>query len=443
MASPRWTGASANIKQVTTITIALTWATNDTITVTIDNIAFVVTIGTLVTTTQVATTLYQALTGTTLTDTTASCTIPVADGGAAIIPQFSDFTVANPSNGVVTLTGNGTNPAALAGKPFTVAVTESTAGDGTATGATTTTPTSQFHADQIDNYSTNAAPADNDTLIFDDGSIDVRYLLNLACQPLIINKTKKYSGNVGMPETNSDNSTKTYHEYRTPTYLTTDDNSAICVGNLETGEGPGSGRFKWDAGAGQATVNIFGRGTRAEQGVPCILFKGSHVSNVVNNLAGDLGIAYFPAETAVVATLRSGDGPSSNANTVCGTGVTLTTVTVNGGAMASSSAITTATQNAGTWAHNTGTVTALTVLGGKFTPLGGATITTLTIGSSGEFDASKGTATFTITNTIQLYKGAKFRDPAGRAGNVVFKLNQCSLADVTIELAPNKTFTLS
>jgi hypothetical protein len=58
-------------------------------------------------------------------------------------------------------------------------------------------------------------------------------------------------------------------------------------------------------------------------------------------------------------------------------------------------------------------------------------------------NTSKGAATFAITNTIQMYKGAKFIDEAGRAGNVVFKLNQCSLEDVTIKLADNKTFTTS
>jgi hypothetical protein len=114
MATLRWKPASLNKKQTYTITVANTWAQNDTATITIDNVAFIVTIGTLVTTAQVATTIQQALSGTTLTDTSASCTIAVADGGAALIPQFSEFT-ATVSSSVVTLTGNGTG--ALAGRP--------------------------------------------------------------------------------------------------------------------------------------------------------------------------------------------------------------------------------------------------------------------------------------------------------------------------------------
>src|SRR5690349_5313370 len=174
MATLRWKPASLNKRQTYTITIANTWAQNDTATITIDNVAFVVTIGTLVTTAQVATTIQQALSGTTLTDTSASCTISIADGGAASIPQFSEFT-ATVSSSVVTLTANGSG--ALAGKPFTVSVTESTAGTGTAAGAAGITATSQYHASEVDNWG-NAAPADNDTLVWDEGSIDTRYDLN-------------------------------------------------------------------------------------------------------------------------------------------------------------------------------------------------------------------------------------------------------------------------
>lgn len=418
------------------------WVTGDTVVATIANVSFTVTIGTLVTDAQVATTVQQALSGTTLTDTSASCTIAVADGGASLIPQFSEFT-ATVSSAVVTLAANGSSPAALAGKPFTITITESTTGDETATGATSVTATSQWHWDQTDNWSGNTVPVDNDTVTFDSGSVDLRYALSAAMQPLIVIKSKKYTGNVGLAFTNIDNSNKPYSEYRTPRYLTFDDNSVTCVYHLETGEGPGSGRFMVDAGAGQSTVNIYGKGARADTGTPCILFLGAHASNVVNNLGGDLGVAIYAGETATIATLRTGDGPSSQASTICSSGVTLTTVVMNGGYLSTDSAITTATQNAGVWQHTTGTVTAATINGGQCFPLGGATWTTLTIGSGGEFNTSRGTATFAITNTIQMYRGSKLIDPAGRAGNVVVKLNKCALSDVTIQLATDKTYTLS
>jgi hypothetical protein len=437
MSTTKWFGHAPAVKQAATCVVANTWAQNDTIVFTIDNITFTVTVGTLVTTAQVATTIKQAFNGETLTDTSAAVTFAIADGGAQYVQQFAEI-LASVNSSTVTFTGR------TAGKPFTMTAVATTAGDGDVTYTNAVTAaTGPNHISNVDNLSANAAVADNDTLVFDDGNIDVKYGLTLACQPVKIVKTKGYTGKVGLPAINKDSESDPYAEYRTPRYLTTDDNSVTTTCELEGGTGVGSGRFFWDAGAGQALLNIFGAGRREESSVPCVLFKGSHASNEVNNLAGDLGIAFYAGETATIPTLRTGDGPASSAKTYCSSGVTLTTVTVNGGTQFTDSAITTAVQNGGTWEHVSGTVTALTVNGGEFRPLGSATITTLSVGSGGTFDASKATDTFTITNTVQLYKGSRFIDPQGRAGNVVFKLNKCRFSDVEVVLAPDKTFTPS
>jgi hypothetical protein len=417
--------------------VADTWAQGDTITFTIDNIDFVVTVGTLVTTAQVATTIKQAFNGETLTDTAALVSYAIADGGAQYVPQFAEI-VASVSSSTVTFTGR------TAGKPFTMTAVASTAGDGDVTyNDEVTAATGPNHIDDVDNLSGNAAVTDGDTLVFDEGAIAVKYGLDLAQAPVLLNKSKQYSGNVGLPALNKDVESKPYGEYRTPRYLTTDDNSTILVGNLETGMGPGSGRFNLNAGAGQAVINVFGQGRRIETGVPCILFLGSHASNELNNLAGDVGIAFYAGETATVPTLRTGDGPASSARTHCGSGVTLTNVTVNGGYQFTDSAITAAIQNGGTWEHNAGTVTALTINAGEFRPLGSATISAITVGSNGTLDCRKGTDTFTGPATINLYKGAKVYDPQGRLGGAAFKLNNCTLADVTLVIPANKTITPS
>jgi hypothetical protein len=445
LATRYWRGASANIRQTYTITIANTWAQNDTATITIDSVAFVVTIGTLTTTAQVATTIKQAFNGETLTDTSASATVSAADGGAKSIPQFSELT-ASVSGSVVTLTTNQTSPAGLIGKPFTVdSVTEATAGTGTATGASGVTAVSQYHWNQVDNWSANTAPVDGDTIVFDTGAVDMRYAFNAtSIQPAVLTKYKSYTGNVGLAPQNIDNSSKPYSEYRSPTYLTFEDDAgtASTTANLETGEGQGSGRFMVDFAACEATINIFGKGNRADPNIPCILLKGSAIT-ALNNLAGDCGVAFLSGETSTITTLRNGDGPSSQANTVCSSGLTVTTVNQLGGTLSTNSAITTGNCYGGSWQHNSGTITALNVYGGTFYPLGGATITTLTIGSGGTVDCSRGNATFAVTNTVQMYPKSRFSDKSGRSGNLVFKLNNCTLSDVTIELAPNKTYTLS
>ncbi len=422
--------------------VALTWTAADTITLTIANLDFVITIGSLVTTAQVATTVKQAFNGETLTDTTAACTVPVADGGAQAIPQFKEF-VASVSGSTVTFTARNTF-----GKPITMTAASSTAGDGTFTYTNAVIAAAgKYEADNPDNFSGNAALLDNDTLNFLYGDVNsgVRYDMTLAVQLAALNKAMTFEGRAGLAKINSDVESAKYAEYRTPLYLLTDDNSVTTTYNLETGAGRGSGRFMLDAGAGQALWNVFGKGTRLETGVPCILLKGSHASNALHNINGDVGFAFFNGETGVLSILRNGDGPQSTAETFCGTGVTLSSaaVTVNGGKLTTNSAISAVTQTGGEHFHHLGTVTAETIHGGTHYPMGAATYTTLTIGTAGTFDASKATASFAITNTIQLYKGAKFVDPQGRAGNVVFKLNQCGPSDVTIVLAPNKTFTLS
>ena len=445
----RYRGASLNRKQVDYFTATGTgdWVQGDTITLTINNVGFIVTVGTLVTDAQVATTVFQALSGTTLTDTAASCTIPVADGGAALIPQFSEFTATNPSSGLVYVTANGSG--ALAGKPFTITSSVSVSGDETFSKTSSVTPTSQYHASEADNWDGTNVPADGDTLIFDSGSFNVWWGLNTyasgatTCQPATVTVYKSFTGQIGLPDINIDNSSKPYPEYRT-TYLTFDQNGTdITTFNLHVGEGIGSGRLKFDSGAGQAVVNIFGKGSRLVTGVPGVLWKGSHASNVVRNNAGDLGIAFFGSETAVVATLTTGDGANSQASTICGTGVTLTTVICNGGTLETNSAFTTGTANAGNWVHKSGTATAITVnKGANFYPNGAATLTTLDI-NGGTVDCTKGSASFTITNAITMSAGSKFYDPQGRTGNPVFTLRDCGLQDVTIILPQGKTITPS
>ena len=444
MATAKWIGASLNKRAAYTVTVANTWAQGDTVTITVANVGFVITIGTLVTTTQVATTIKEALNGSTLTDTSASCIPTIADGGGPTVAQLAELS-ATSSSAVVTITTNQSSPAGLMGKPFILTTGDvgSTAGDGTATVASSVTPTSQYHANEVDNWHLNAVPGTGDTVIFDTGSTDMRYQLDLGSITVAqLTKYKAYTGNVGLANVNTDNNSKPYPEYRTPTYLTAD---AMTNCDLEVGPGQGSGRFKLDSGAGASTFNIYGKGTRAETGVPCILLIGTSTSNVVRNIAGDVGLAFFGGEAMSLTTLTTGDGPSSQASTICGSGVTFSsaTVTCNGGYLETNSALATGVQNGGTWIHKLGTITSLTVNGGTFLPNGAATVTTLTIGSGGVFDASKGTASFTITNTIQMYKGSKFLDPQGRTGNVVFKLNGCGPGDVTIVFPAGKTYTLS
>jgi len=430
------------VRQVATAIVSGTWGAGDTETYTIANVDFVITIGANTTTAGVATTIKEALNGDTLADTTASCVPSIADLGAQGIPQFGNLS-ATVSSSTVTITTAGTG--VLAGTPFTMTEAETTAGDGAVnyTNAATAA-TSRNHANQADNWDGNAVPGNGDTVIFDTGSVDCLWELDLGAIAVTqFTKYKSYNGKIGLARTNVDDSANPYPEYRTPQYLTAD---GFTNADLEVGAGPGSGRIKLDGGTVASVYNVFGKGTRETNGVPCILLIGNNNSNVVRNLDGDVGLAFYGGETFTCTTLINGSGPTSQAETYCSSGVTFNsaTVTINGGSLTTNSALATGVANGGIWKHGAGTITSLTVnKGAKFWPTGAATITTLDL-NGGEIDCTKGVASFAITNTITMSAGSTFRDPQGRTGNVVIQLIDCTLDEVTIiHPRTNKTITFS
>lgn len=438
MATRRFTPNAAPVFQVDTLTIGGTWLAGETVTITIANVEFVVTIGSLVTTAQVATTIKQAFNGETLTDTDASCTPTIAQGGAQAIPAFAEIG-ATVSGSVVTFTGR------TAGKPYVLATTEGSA-SGTVSDSSVTSAVGPAFFSQQDNWSGNTVPVDNDAIVIDQGSGQLLHGLTPAIQPASVEIPLSFLGVVGLAAINADVSYKPYTEYRTE-YLTFDDNSVNASYTIGHGAGSGSGRIKLDCGAGQATWVVRGSGTRELSSTPAVLLKGTHSSNELNNLNGDVGIAFYSGETAAIATLRTGNGVSSAAQTYCGAGVTLSgcTATMNGGTMTTNSAISSVTISNGTWTHRAGNVTTLNVDGGTvYWEAGGATITTLRVGTSGIFDKSRDSRPLTVTNAVQLYKGATINDPNGTITfSAGFKLNRCRLADVTLNLGPDRTYTVT
>lgn len=435
MASPRYLGHAAGVKKVYTITIALTWAQNDTITITIDNIDVVITIGTLVTVTQVATTIKEAFNGSTLTDTSASYT---PNSGIQTIGQFAELT-ATSSAGVVSLTAN------TAGKDITISIASSTAGDGTATLATATAATGKYHYDNIDNFSGNAVPVNNDNLAFDIGSVGPQYGLttNLA-QPATLTITKAFTGLIGLAEQNIDNPTYPFAEYRTRS-LTFNNNSITMTARIGEGEGQGSSRIRLDHGAGAVTWYIYGSGAREVAGVPAILLAGTAATNELNNFDGDVGVAYYFNQTAALAALRNGNGPASQAKTYCGSSVDLSGCTIKmvGGALITNSAVSTYDQTGGETFHQRGDITTANIWGGIHRQRAGGTITTLKVGTA-LFDKSANSEPLTITNAVQLYKGAKIYDPQGTITfSAGFVLNGCTWADVEVVVGFGRTYTPS
>lgn len=445
MATRKWIGQAKDVNQVDTVTIANTWTAGDTITLTIANIDFVVTVGSLITTAQVATTLKEAFNGSALTDTDASCSPTIAQGGAQAIPQFAEFTAtidAGATSAVIFTVDT-------AGKPATMTATESTASTGTATLANTTAATGKnFFSDQ-DNWSGNTVPVDGDTIVFDIGSVDCKYGLSPAIQPATVIKRKTYTGKIGLAEVNVDNSSKTYPEYRTK-YLTFDDNTATTTYHVEQGDGTGSALVRIDAGAGQVIWNSYGYGTRSVTGQPVQLFIGTHASNVFNVQQGDLGVAFFPDEAATVSAMRVGNGATGGATVVVGPGATTTSAAfdVAGGSLtvetANGSGDIDISGGGSVYINGTAAYADIDIKNGYCYYRSSGTLTTLAVRSAGTFDRSGDIRAATITNAVQLYKGATFKDPHGiltLSGG--FKINGGTLSDVTVNVSNDRTYTIA
>lgn len=120
------------VSEVNTVTIALTWAQNDIINLRINGRQIVVTVGTLITTAQVATTLKQAWNGEAFTDGAASVS---PTGGGPVMPDHSQLT-ATVSGSVVTLTADSIG--VRWNENAVMVAAETTAGNGTATLANAT-----------------------------------------------------------------------------------------------------------------------------------------------------------------------------------------------------------------------------------------------------------------------------------------------------------------
>lgn len=351
MATKNWIGNAVATKDVWTITVANTWATSDTGTITINGKDLVVTIGSLVTTAQVATTLKQAWESETFTDTTAS---KIPQGGGTSIPEMAELT-ATVSGSTVILTAD------TAGVAHTISVSESTAGSGSLSISHTTTATGPTYWGNADNWAEGSAPAATNDIVVDRPVSILNELDTTSASFASLTLGERFSSSsyIGFPFRN----TNGYEEYRED-YLKLKASVITCRS--------ASGRIKIDTDNHQTALSIYSTGTSTDTDRSAFQWVGTHVSSVANIYGGDVGIASNDGELATVATLRQTSGTVK-----CGSGATLTDVLKTGGTLSVKSSTTTLISNSGTTTVDGGTHTALTIGGGTTNVIGSSTVTTL------------------------------------------------------------------
>jgi len=428
MATRVWKGEVAAVAQVDTITVAGAWAAADTATITINGKDLELTVGTDTATTEVATAIEEMINGTAQTGTGDH----VFGETGNDVPEFQDITAVAAAS-VVSCTAD------VPGTPFTMTVTEVTAGNGTATEATATNNQSPNDWSAAGNWSGATVPVDADDVVVENSSVSILHGLDqsaVSLNTLTIKPT--FTGNIGLPRNNAAG----YVEYF-DTYLITSavGDATTCTYNIDAG---GSGRIKLDTNDGESEINVYGSGTRAEADVPVILLKGTHAANVLNINKGDVGMAFFGGEAATAATIQVGyrSSVASDVDLFVGAGATTTTLVQTGGQVEILSAITTVTVTAGELTiGDDATVTTLNLDGGTCYYESDGTCGTANVAGGAVLDFRRDVRARTVS-AANLYSGGAIHDPAETVTwTAGIDLQRCGLADVTLDWGIHRTAT--
>lgn len=376
MATTIWRGSAQAVAQVTTVTIGGTAAIGQ---------VYSVTIGTK--------TLSFTAANTSNSDIATGLQAVLA---ASTIPEFAEITW-TVASAVVTGT------AATPGKPFTLS--SGATGTGSATASTTTANSGPNCWDVALNWDTEAVPVDGDDVVLERSSIGIYYGLGQSSVDLVsLTIDSTYTGDIGLP----DYASSGYFEYRA---------RKLAIGattvTIGQGSGAGSGRIRLNLGTGQTAVTVHNTGVSRDANTAALQLEGTHASNTLSILKGDVGSAVAAGETATWATIRTGyiDSENTDVRLQLGAGCTLTTLTLGGGQVTTQSALTTVTMTGGTLTHLAGTITTLTVDAGTVYYQSSGTLTTGTFRTkAARLDVSRDLRARTITN-LTVTKGASLHDP--------------------------------
>ena len=383
-----WTGASATIPQGDLVTINSATST--------DTYSFATGTGKTVTYTAGG------------SDTTATIAAGLfALCNASTEPDFTEITFAYVSGATFTATG----PAD--GAPMANAV----GGTGSSTLTTPTAAVSPHDYSLAANWLSGTAPGSGDSVTFDGAysTIPCKYNLGYADTTSLSSwkRLATFAGQgtmIGLPAWNPAG----YEEFR-QTYCQVDSTS-ITIQQADSDATPcikvqgtnASATTATIIGVGQGGFGGFSGSTPTDYTIEIF---GLPASSIVHGVNANIGIAVEAGQTCTVATLLL-----NNCTGLVGTGVTLTTPTVNGGSVQINCSYTTLTINSG----------ATVVVGGAATPgtsiiINSGTcqwqstgaLSATTIGSLGTLDMSVAPAVVAV-GTITLLPGGTLNDPNQR-----------------------------
>lgn len=404
MAIVRNIGAAQDVAQVDTITVANVWAADDTVSVTIDKQTLIMTCGsTIDTTAEVAAGLAEVLNLRTHDATKITADVTVNFGGWEAGREVFQDIVATVSGSVVSCTS------ATPGQPYVMAVTETTAGSGTATEATATAATGKNFFDNIDNWEGGAVPSQDDTINLDSTSASILYALNNVITGYNFETTPDCTAEIGLPKTN----VRGYTEYR-QRFFDAPNNASPTT---QTAELRGTGTLRIDYGTVTPTavnVHMFNSAAETLDGAGLQIVGGKTLT--LRAFSGSMSVSNHPGETASEITSLNNLGDARITVGESATFInTVSSVTQQGGhidlhadCVGGSNEI---RVYGGTLVvHTTATLNFLYIFGGRCDMRGGS-VQSPTCYAGGELDFSSCPIS-SIGGKINLYKGYTYRDPA-------------------------------
>ncbi len=387
MANNTWLGRAAPVVQIDTVTLSGgdgDWAQNDTLNLTINGKSLTLTVGSTSTRAQIVLDLVDMWNGDALNGDESRNTT------GDQLPEFNEITAAVGSSAhILQLTHD------TAGVPFTLTTSETTAGAGALTEATSQAATGPNDVNNANNWSNAAVPANSDDVFIENTDVSLLYNLGALSSVTLTSLTvdQTFLGDIGLPNTNPNG----YTEYR-PEYFAI---SATTV-TVGRGGGTGSGRIKLNTGSNATAITVHNTGAAAEFGLGAFIWKGTHANNTLNATGGTIDVAPFGGESATIATLTI----DSNASVRLGN-ATLTTVSAAGGSILEfeTGATTLNIDGATVTIIGSGAYTTVNHSFGVLNYRSSGTITTLNLGGvpggEAEFNCSGDSRSRTITNFNQ------------------------------------------
>lgn len=456
MAVKRWVGGAVAVKDKWTITVAGTWASGDTVTISIGNKDLIITLGASASTV-VADIAAEIVAAINAADNTAPGTGFTWNYGGQQFMEFKDI-VATVNSAVVTVT------AVNAGEPIGLVVTEVTAGDGTATEANSVVATGPEFIDNADNYAGGVLPVDNDDLYFDTGAVSAKYgLTYFRANNIDLNVyiTGDWTGQLGLPAVRTVTG-GSYAEYRQRYFQFRGGSKVFRVLPGRSGA-TNQGALYVDF-QDQASVSIAILAGRGSGTAPTIFLAGSDATTghtYCHVAAGAVSIEPDDAPTGATKyflplelIVGTGAGAANDAIVYIGKNARI--------AKANDIRINSGTTFSEAPTDDTVDTCAVIINGGSFEAAGVGNFDDFTVAAGGTlYISSEGTHTtggvITLNGgvldcrrgigqfglqVIDAYKGSSIFDPDGL--NVAsFNALGCKVTDLTLDLPANQNFALT